>query len=197
MQSSLRWTSADLDMFPQNGKRYEIIEGELYVSKQPHWHHQFTCTRINLFLESWSMQTRLGQTNFAPGIIFADDDDVAPDVVWISYGRRATALWEDGKLHAAPELAVEVLSFGTANIRRDRESKLKLYSRRGVDAYWIIDWLSRCVEVYRRKRRQLRLIETLTQNDTLQSPLLPGFACAVRDLFDQVPINPCGTPQAD
>jgi Uma2 family endonuclease len=197
MPGTLHWTSADLEMFPQNGKRYEIIAGELYVSNPTHWQHQRTCVRVSVGLQTWSLQTSLGQTNLAPGIIFADDDDVAPDVVWISYGRRATALWEDGKLHAAPELAVEVLSFGTANIRRDRESKLRLYSRRGVDEYWIVDWLSRRVEVYRRKRRQLRLIETLTQKDTLQSPLLPGFSCAVRDLFDQVPINPGGTPPAD
>jgi Uma2 family endonuclease len=197
MPGTLHWTSADLEMFPQNGKRYEIIAGELYVSNPTHWQHQRTCVRVSVGLQTWSLQTGLGQPNLAPGVIFADDDDVAPDVVWISYGRRATALWEDGKLHAAPELAVEVLSFGAANIRRDREAKLRLYSRRGVDEYWIVDWLSRRVEVYRRKRRQLRLIETLTQKDMLQSPLLPGFSCAVRDLFDQVPINPSGTPPAD
>ncbi len=197
MQAKLHWTSADLEMFPDDGKRYEIIEGELYVSKPTHWQHQRTCVRLVTALQTWSLQTELGHANLAPGIIFADDDDVAPDVVWISYERRATALGDDGKLHAAPEIAVEVLSFGSTNIRRDREAKLKLYSRRGVDEYWIVDWLSRRVEVYRRKRRQLRLIETLTQKDTLQSPLLPGFSCAVRDLFDQVPLNPSGTPQAD
>jgi Uma2 family endonuclease len=183
------WTSADLEAFPDNGFRYEIIEGELFVSKQPHWHHQFTCARITTFLESWSMQTGLGQTNAAPGLLFADDDDVAPDVVWISYKRRARALGKDGKLHAAPELVVEVLSPGSANQRRDRESKLGLYSRRGVREYWIVDWLTRKVEVYRRKLRRLRLVETLNQKDTLQSPLLPGFSCAVHDLFDQIPLG--------
>ena len=182
-----RWTSADLALFPDNGLRYEIIEGELFVSKQPNWHHQYTCTRLITVLETWNMQTGLGQTNLAPGLIFADDDDVAPDVVWISHKRLAEALEKDGRLHLAPELVIEVLSPGRANERRDRQAKLGLYSRRDVQEYWIVDWLSRQVEVYRRKRRELRLVETLLQRDQLQSPLLPGFSCAIRDLFDQLP----------
>jgi len=189
VQNDSHWTTADLADFPDNGYRYEIIRGELFVSKQPHYHHQYTCTRLGTFLEIWSMQTNLGQTIFAPGLIFADDDNVAPDVVWISFERRATALGDDGKFHQAPELVTEVLSPGSVNERRDRQSKLDLYSRRGVDEYWIVDWVARQVEVYRRKRRKLHLVETLHQKDVLQSPLLPGFSCKVRDLFDQIPIG--------
>jgi len=58
-----------------------------------------------------------------------------------------------------------------------------------VDEYWIVDWVARQVEVYRRKRKKLRLAETLRQKDKLESPLLPGFSCQVRDLFDQIPIG--------
>ena len=60
------------------------------------------------------------------------EDDVAPDVVWISSCCIAATLGPDGKLHAAPELICEALSPGAAHERRDREAKLKLYSRRGV-----------------------------------------------------------------
>ncbi|MGH9843918.1 MAG: Uma2 family endonuclease [Blastocatellia bacterium] len=189
MQTEEHWTSQDLDRFPDNGNRYEIIGGELFVSKQPHYHHQYTCGQIHYFLQGWSLQTELGQAVFAPGLIFADDDDVAPDVIWISYQRRAVALAKDGKLHLSPEIAVEVLSPGSVNQRRDRKEKLALYSRRGVQEYWIVDWMIREVEVYRRKRKQLKLVETLHQKDNLQSPLLPGFSCSVRDLFDQIPIG--------
>ncbi len=183
METALRWTSADLELFPDNGKRYEIIDGELYVSKQPHWDHQFVCTRLCRFLDEWNDQTGAGVVTGAPGLIFADDDDVAPDVVWISRERLATALGDDGKLHAAPELVVEDLSPGGANERRDREAKLKLYSRRGVREYWIVDWRQRQVEVYRRAQAQLHLAETLYEDDRLQSPLLPNFAVQVRQLF--------------
>ena len=79
--------------------------------------------------------------------------------------------------------AVEILSPGAANERRDREAKLKLYSRRGVLEYWIVDWQARQVEVYRREELALRLVATLYATDTLASPLLPGFACEVATLF--------------
>ena len=70
-------------------------------------------------------------------------------MVWISYERLTTALQPDGKLHTSPELVIEVLSPGSENERRDREVKLKLYSRRGADEYWIINWRERRLEVYR------------------------------------------------
>jgi Uma2 family endonuclease len=120
-------------------------------------------------------------------MIFAEDNDVAPDVVWISHGRLATALGEDGKLHSAPELVVEVLSPGLVNQQRDGQAKLKLYSRRGVQEYWIVDWQQQQVEVYRRVQAELMLATTLYRADTLQSPLLPGFSCQVAALFIHMP----------
>ena len=187
MTQSLRWTSADLELLPDDGKRYEIIDGELYVSKQPHWYHQLVCMDLAFPLQHWSRETGAGVVNGAPGVIFADDDDVAPDLVWVSKERLATALAPDGKLHAAPDLVVEVLSPGTTNERRDRDAKLKLYSRRGVREYWIVDWQRRQVEVFRRVDAALQLIATLLEGDSLQSPLLPGFALPIGGLFAQVP----------
>jgi Uma2 family endonuclease len=184
MATELRFTSADLDVMPDDGKRYEIIDGELYVSKQPHYHHQYTCNEIAWHLRNWTKQTGLGRVISAPGLIFAADDDVAPDVIWISNERLPIALGEDGKLHNAPELIVEVLSPGFANQKRDRDAKLKLYSRRGVDEYWIVDWMMRTLEVYRRQNAGLHLIETFRGADILQTPLLPGFSCEIESLFD-------------
>ena len=183
MTTSLRWTSADLESLPDDGKRYEIIDGELYVSKQPHWDHQFVCGRIFSKIQAWCDQTGNGRANLAPGVTFAEDDDVAPDVVWISSARLVTVLDAKGHIHAAPELVVEVLSPGKKNEHRDREAKLKLYSRRGVHEYWIVGWRTRQVEVYRRENTQLRLVSTLYESDTLGTPLLPGFSCSVAELF--------------
>jgi len=187
MTTSIRWTSADLESLPENGKRYEIIDGELQVSKQPHLYHQIACGNIHDILNQWNKKTGKGKAVIAPGVIFADDDDVAPDVVWISKERLVASLAADGHLHAAPELVIEVLSPGGANERRDREVKLKLYSRRGVSEYWILDWRTTQVEVFRREDAQLKLVATLYETDTLQTPLLPGFHCQVIDLFEVVP----------
>jgi Uma2 family endonuclease len=184
MDSALRWTSADLEVMPDNGKRYEVIEGELYVSRSPHYHHQFACGEVFANLRNWSRETGLGEANSGTGILFADDDDVIPDVVWTSRDRLDKVIGNDGHFHAAPDLVVEVLSIGTANERRDREAKLKLYSRRGVLEYWIVNWITNDITVYRRKGKALKLFGTLHAADTLTSPLLPGFRCSVRSIFD-------------
>ena len=184
--TTYRWTSRDLEVLPDNGKLYEIVDGELYVSRQPHLYHQVVRGNLYALLKQWSEQAKNGLAIFTPGVIFADDDDVVPDVAWISHTRLATAFQPDGKLHSAPELVVEVLSPGSNNERRDREAKLKLYSRRGVLEYWIVSWQERRIEAYRREGTVLTLAETLYEENLLQSPHLPGFICQVRDLFTQV-----------
>lgn len=144
-----KFTSADLAVLPEDGKLYEIIEGDLHVSRQPNWHHQFSCTQLLWALQSFNLTT----------------------------------------LHAAPELMIEVMSPGWSNQIRDRQTKLKLYSRRGVEEYWIVDWQQRTMEIYRRENEQLTLTVTLRYADTLTSPLLPGFACNVAQLFFPPPVK--------
>lgn len=159
------------------------------MSTQPHFYHQFVCSKFVYQLGRWNEEAGLGEVAIAPGLIFAEDDDVAPDLVWISNARLSVALWPDGKLHAAPELVIEVLSPGSANERRDREAKLKLYSRRGVSEYWIASWQTRTVDVYRREEAELKLAVTLSESDTLESPVLPGFCCPVSALFCRIPVG--------
>lgn len=185
MAVTMRWTVKDLDLFPEplDDTRYEIIDGELHVSRQPSLEHQLTCTNVTLALGTWSQETGLGVTPIAPGVIFSPEEAVAPDVVWISRERLRHITGPDRKLHAAPDLVVEVLSPGRANVERDRESKLSLYSRHGVREYWIVDWEQRAVSVHRHGDGALRPAATLLAGDVLESPLLPGFRCPVERLF--------------
>jgi Uma2 family endonuclease len=188
MATTIRWTSADLEKLPHDEThRYEIIEGELFVSKSPHYYHQKVCSNAVALLNTWSRETGLGEANLAPGVIFSEDNDVIPDVVWISKARLQTALGAGGHLYQAPELVIEVLSPGSQNTRRDRELKLKLYSRCGVDEYWIMDWPTRRIEVFRRTEAQLQLVGTLDEGDTLTTPLLEGFAAPVASFFEGIP----------
>lgn len=187
METLPKLTSRDLELLPEDGKLYELIEGELYVSRQPSWDHQYTCGRLFRFLDQWNDQTGLGVVNAAPGLIFAEDDDVAPDLVWISLARLSTALREDRKLHSAPEMVIEVLSPGSSNEQRDRQAKLKLYSRRGVGEYWIVNGQEHEVEIYRHDGTSLKFWGMLRSDDSLESPLLPGFSCLVSKLFFQHP----------
>ena len=183
MDARLRFTVADLELFPDDGHRYEVIDGELYVSTAPHFRHQHVVARLVGAFARWDPGSQHGIVLPSAGILFAYDSGVIPDLVWISAARLSQVLDEDGKLHAAPELVVEVLSPGPENERRDREIKLKLYSRQGVLEYWIADRDRQAVQVYRRVNAVLELALTLGPTDQVTSPLLPGFAVTVGDLF--------------
>jgi Uma2 family endonuclease len=87
------------------------------------------------------------------------------------------AMPDDGKLYEVNE-------------HRDRDTRLKLYSRRGVREYWIVDWQARQIEVHRRSQAKLAHTATPLHEDELASPLLPGFSCKVSTLFMQIPPAP-------
>jgi Uma2 family endonuclease len=107
----IHWTTSDIELLPESSNRYEIIDGELFVTRAPHWKHQKTCGNVGAELRDWSLETGLGEAVTAPGLIFTDADNVIPDVVWISKTRLAVALDEAGHLTIAPELAIEALWF--------------------------------------------------------------------------------------
>jgi len=183
-----RYTLTDLENVaqPWDDTRYEIIDGELFVSTQPSTAHQHATNEVAVELSIWNRRTGLGLVQAAPGLIFAEDDNAAPDVIWASWVRFRAVRGPDGKMHGPPELVVEILSPGARNEYRDREAKLKLYSRRGVDEYWILDCQARRMEIYRRDEAGpdvLRLGAALGEDDTVESPLLPGFGVRVGSLF--------------
>lgn len=180
----VRWTIADLEGFPDNGNRYEIIDGELFATRAVHLEHQDVVGTIYAELRAWSKRSGLGKAALTPGIIFSESDAVIPDVIWISHERRSQLIDRSGHLTGAPELVVEVLSNTEKDKKRDRETKLKLYSVQGVIEYWIVDREQHLIEVYRRENGVLKKAMTLFCADQLTSPLLLGFSCTVALLFE-------------
>jgi Uma2 family endonuclease len=95
--AKVRWTCKDLELFPNDDTRYEIIDGELLVTKSAHWKHQIVADNACFALKSWSRLTKLGVVS-SPGEIFGDSDIVIPDVVWISKGHLEHILDQQGHL---------------------------------------------------------------------------------------------------
>jgi Uma2 family endonuclease len=182
-EKQMLWTSADLELMPDNDSCYEIINGELYVIRAHHNKHQKTCGRFFTVLDIWSRATNLGEAEIGAGLIFGNNDDVIPDVIWMSKEKYADLIDDTGHFRGVPELVIEVLLAGTDNEKRDRQVKLKLYSNHGVLEYWIADWRVKQMQVYRRENGVLKLAMTLFETDTLTSPLLPEFSCLISQIF--------------
>ncbi len=181
--NKVRWTVDDLEGLPETSDRFEIIDGDLHVTRVPHWKHQDVAGAIYAELLAWSKQTCLGKPVFTPGVIFSPTNAVIPDLIWVSNERIETLMDDAGHLTGAPELVIEVLSKSQKDKDRDRKSKLKLYSVEGVQEYWIFDREQQLIEVFRREDGILVKVLTLYAQDTLTSPLLPDFSCGVATLF--------------
>ena len=177
-------TNADLEglPLPDDGKRYELIEGQLYVSTAPDLIPQRAAGRIYLAFAKYLEQQPIGEILLGPGVILSDYDGVIPDLVYLSNERR-DQIATGARIYGAPNLVVEILSRGKQNMERDRKQKLKLYAKFGVEEYWIVDTRDRAVEVYSREAETLKLFTTFVSDETITSPLLPGFVPAVKSFF--------------
>jgi len=178
------WTTKDLENLPYDEwNRYEIIDGELFVTRAPNFKHQRVCTKLISRIDRWSEETNLGAIVPTPGLIYSDSDNVIPDLVWVSNSRLSELLDDSGHFQGSPDLVIEILSYGKEDKRRDRDVKLKLYSREQVMEYWIVDWRQAQIEIYRYQEGSLVLARTVSKNDDLTSLTLPNFICALSEIF--------------
>lgn len=177
-----RLTNADLECLPEDGNRYELIEGELHASTAPDLTHQRTLGRIYTAFARYLDKNPIGEILYGPGVILSDYDGVIPDLVYLSNKRR-NEIATGERIYGAPTLVIEILSPGTQNRARDGKLKLKLYSKFGVEEYWIVDPRKHAIEVYRREGETLKLFITFVSDEAITTTLLPGFAPAVKSFF--------------
>jgi len=178
-------TIADWDAMPHgDGNRYEIIEGELFVSTSPGLTHQMVLTNLIVLIGHFLKANPVGTIVAGVGVILSNFSGVIPDFVFFSHEQRETIV-KDDRLHGPPALVVEILSPGSTNIRRDRVIKLQLYAKHGVPEYWIIDPRIMTLERYVDQGSSLILLETLRYEDSLSTTALPGFSCQMSEIFSQ------------
>ena len=153
------WTYEEFARLPDDGNRYEVIAGELYVTPAPGSIHQRVVWRLGTALENFCEEHGVGTMYGAPyDVIFGEGDYLEPDLLFVRRDREDII-----KKHAAvgaPHLVVEILSDSTA--RRDRGLKRERYAAYGVPEYWIIDTEAQQIEVLRFTGGDLRRAETAT-----------------------------------
>ena len=179
----IKFTVKDYMSAP-DGKRYQLLDGELIVAPSPTSKHQSIIGKLYLTMSQFVTQSQLGRVWIAPlDVILPDHDVVQPDIFFIS-NARANILTE-ANVQGAPDLVVEILSPATA--QHDREYKRTLYSRHGVREYWLVDPEEDSAEVWTESdtESEAGLVQTAAyqRGDTLASPLLEGLNIPLEAIF--------------
>ena len=184
---SVKFTYEDYLLFPDDGRRHELIDGEHFMTPAPSTKHQKVSGNLFSFLHAHARRTRAGEAFAAPtDVVLSDLDVVQPDVLFISAARRA--IITEKCIQGAPDLVIEILSETTR--KTDELVKRKLYERYGVREYWIVDPELESVKIYRMadaggSQGYVRAAElTLEAGDQLSIPLLPDFTIPLADIFE-------------
>ncbi|HXG86029.1 MAG TPA: Uma2 family endonuclease [Pyrinomonadaceae bacterium] len=184
----IAYTVDDLDFMPEDTNRYELIGGKLFVSRAPHLDHQLLITHFIFAFGAYLKTNPIGIIITTPGVIFSSTDAVIPDLVFATHETvKENVAGEDkkfdGKFIAAPDLMIEILSYGKQDVRRDRIYKRTLYGDYGVKEYWVVDGLFNAIEVYRLETGGLNLFKRFEVDESIETPILPDFALKLADIF--------------
>jgi len=181
--TGMKLTYDDFLLFPDDGKRHELIDGEHYVTPSPHTKHQRVSGNVYFLIRAWLEDHPLGQVYYAPyDVVFSRFDVVEPDLLYLS-NERAAAVVTEKHVTGAPEIVVEIGSPGTR--KRDETIKRRLYERAGVSEYWVIDPELDVVRVYRRAGDIFSRPQELSReaNDVLTTTQLPGLELPLSRVF--------------
>jgi len=177
----VRFLASDIWDAPDNDKRYEVIDGDLYVSPAPVWKHQRQPNRLNTRVSVWVENHQLGDVVTAPTAVVLDNENgLQPDLLFVS-NERAHIITEDG-VEGAPDLVVEVLSPSTAS--RDRGLKLRRYAASGVPHYWILDTEGPRIEERVLGEDGYRLVGTFGPGEIFRPTLFPGLEIPLDEIAD-------------
>jgi len=179
--ATYRVTFEDWLRYPDDGKLYEVIEGELYVSPPPTFRHQRISRKLLRAIDTYFGERSSGEVFYAPaGVRLSDETVVEPDLVGI-LREHSNQILEERYFDGAPDLVVEILSPGTAG--RDLGAKRTLYERAGVPEYWIVDPVAATIQVLALEGGSFREAGLYRRNETLVSPLLPGLEIPLSKVF--------------
>jgi Uma2 family endonuclease len=178
----VKFTYEDYLLFPDDGKRHELIDGEHYVTPAPKTKHQKISVNLTTAIATFLKHQKIGEIFAAPcDVVLSDLDVVEPDLLFVS-SARASIITEKN-IQGAPDLVVEILSDGTR--KTDEIIKRKLYEGHGIPEYWIVDPELETVKIYRIVGQGYHRVAELSRevNDTLATPLLPGLQINLSEIF--------------
>jgi Uma2 family endonuclease len=181
--SGVKLTYDDFLLFPDDGMRHELIDGEHHVTPSPNTKHQTVSVTLTVGIGAWLEANPIGRLYHAPfDVVFTPFDVVEPDLLYLSNDRAADVLTAE-HVRGAPDLVIEIGSPGTR--ARDETKKRALHEREGVAEYWFVDPEIDVVRIYRRSGNGFARVTELSReaNEVLTTPLLPGLELPLTRLF--------------
>lgn len=182
MTVQTKFTYEDYLLFPDDGRRHELIDGDHCMTPAPSTAHQRLVVRFSIAIGTFLDRRKVGQLFVAPtDVVLSNFDIVQPDLVFVSSAR--TSIITAQNIQGAPDLLIEILSETTR--KTDEIIKRKLYERYGVQEYWIVDPELETVKVYRMTPHGYSRVADLSReaSDTAGTPLLPELSISLIDLF--------------
>lgn len=175
-----QWAYADYKRLPDDGWRYEVIEGELRMSPAPSTKHQMISLNLAVAMTNFVKAKRLGRVMTAPLDVRlgALADPVQPDILFIRQDRLG--MIKEGWIEGAPDLIVEILS--PSNWLDDRRTKYRVYAQTGVGEYWIVDPAQRQIEVFILRQGDYALVGRFGVGERASSQVLDGFQVDVDEI---------------
>lgn len=178
-----RLTKEDYRMLPECGPRYQLIEGELYISPAPNRFHQVISRNIEFILLKYLEAGPRGELYHAPFDVYLSEHDVfQPDIVFVA--RENFKVLTDTGVEGTPDLAVEILSSSTAYL--DKKPKLQVCARTGLKELWIVDPEPRLIHVYKLQEKADQPVATYSEGDVFTSAHFPGLKIHGSEVFKRV-----------
>lgn len=166
----------------ENFKVYELLKGEIFVSEHPSLNHQRIVGNLIFLLDRFLLKIPVGKFWFSPGVIFDEYNSAIPDLAVI-VNERISQIASGIHIVGAPDLAIEIMSPGSENVRRDQIVKRQTYARFGVKEYWIVEPIAEVIEITRLQENVLASVGIFRNADEISSPLLPDLSFTVKDVF--------------
>ncbi|MBI3914154.1 MAG: Uma2 family endonuclease [Chloroflexi bacterium] len=175
-----RITYAEYRALPEDGNRYEVIQGGLIVTAAPKVEHQNVSANLQFVLETWLRANDWGKLFDAPIEVYLGAEDfIQPDLVCVSKARKS--IIKENNIAGVPDLVVEILSFSTA--RYDRIHKANTFARHGVPHYWMLDPAPHTLEAFELEIGVYKLAAALSEDDVFEPTLFPRLKIPLGDLW--------------
>ena len=182
LKEEKHWTYEEYRRLPDDGNRYEIVDGRLLVKPAPRTFHQTISRRLQFLIYGLERSGKGYIFNAPVEVIMPGASPVQPDLVYLTAEQKGLIV--EKSIEGVPHLLIEILSPSTASV--DRTLKLNTYTRAGVPNYWIVDPEAKTLEVYHLRDDAYSVAAALDEFSTYCATELENLEVPLEEVFASI-----------